>query len=133
MPGRRLAALSVGFLLALPGPLAAAGPEQGRLVALFEGSCLAAERPELRASATGRWIEALCAQEALARAQAFASLDRTGRLRELGRDCERWHEANRWRLPPHLQEDPQGRTGYVAAACAAEAEERLRALSVEHP
>jgi hypothetical protein len=131
MQGPHLA-LSVGLLLGLPDSLAAE-PAPERLAALFQESCLAAERPELRASATGSWIEALCAQDARARAQAFAGLDRTGRLRELGRDCERWHEVNRWRLPAHLQEDAEAGAAYVQAACAAEALERLRALETQAP
>jgi len=123
VPGRR--ALIAG-LLALPA--AAAEPSPERLVAAFRASCLAAERPELRGTGTWAWIEELCAREAATRADAFTLLDRPGRLRELASDCERWHAANRWRLPPKLQDDPQARAGYVGAACSAEAEERLRAL-----
>lgn len=97
-------------------------------MAAFRESCLAAERPELRETASWRWIEELCERDARARTEAFARLDRAARLRELASDCERWHAANRWRLPPDLQEDAGARAGYVAAACGAEAQERLEAL-----
>ena len=128
MRRRRLALAAAGLLLPGLPTVSATESTPERLVAAFKESCLAAERPELKGTGTWRWIEELCAREAEARARAFAGLDHAGRLGELGRDCERWHAANRWRLPPDLQEDPRARAGYIAAACAAEAEERLRAL-----
>jgi hypothetical protein len=105
-----------------------AEPAAERLVELFRDGCIAVGRPELRSTAIWGWIEGLCEREARARADAFSSLDRQGRLSELAGDCERWHAANRWRLPQGLQEDARARAGYVAAACGAEALERLRTL-----
>lgn len=117
-----------GFLL-LALTLAGGAWAQGDPVReLFLFGCLAAERPELRGSATWPWIEELCLRHATQRTAEFQAADRVGRLRLLADECRAWHAANARRLPDRLRLDARARAGYVEASCASEAEERLTGL-----
>jgi hypothetical protein len=95
----------------------------------FRATCLAAERPELRGTPTWDWIELLCDRHAAARADAFAAADRAGRLGLLAEECAAWFHASGWRWPGWSGQDAAARAPHVDAACAAEAEERLRELA----
>jgi hypothetical protein len=94
----------------------------------FRRGCEARERPELRASESWTWIRELCARDAAQRARLFREAGRDGRLAILAEDCADWYARNGWRLPEALRNAPRRRQALVAAACASEAEERLRGL-----
>jgi len=122
-----------GFLLLALTLADGAGAQGDPARELFLSGCLAAERAELRGSATWPWIEELCLRYATQRATEFQAADRAGRLRLLADECRAWHATNAWRLPDRLRLDARAQAGYVEASCATEAEERLTGLERGDP